>query len=906
MVMASPGSSVFILCMFIFSVSVVRSDFYNVACGRDNKVNYTSTSIYKRNLDTALTTLISAAKKSNSGFYNASVGEGLDQVNALVYCRRDVQPDICRSCVKDSMNKLRELCPSTKEADIWYDECILRYSNGSIFYNVETWPTVYMQFEDNATDVIQFNKDLNDLLDKLKGRAAQEKFATGNVTGEDVFSTIYGLMQCSPDLSSTQCTICIDQLKGLFPSCCSGKIRGHIFNPSCDIRYETYRFYNETLVNAPPPQFQLPLKPPSVPPPGKVMDPSAYAGKDDSNKRMIIIIVVVIVGFVMLLFVLVWVVKRKREQRKYTGRSRSCISVSWSKYIIHSCGTSGNYTSNSTYEKNLDRALATLSIAANLSNSGFYNASVGEDQDRVNTIVLCRKDFQPDVCRSCANDSIIMLKELCPDQNEAVGWYDECTLRYSNRVILNNIETLPAWSYYNSESATDVAQFDQDLQKLLSNLKVQAAGKKFATGNVSGPDFLTIWGLMQCTPDLSSTQCSDCLDTVTEQIPLCCSGKIGRQIFNPSCKLIYDIRHFFNEISPVNAPPPRQQLSPPSPPSVIPGRDKNTKRTVLRTAVVVSGLAMLLIVLFCIFRRKAKHRINTETVHHGSVEDIISIESFQYDFGMVESATKSFSDSNKLGEGGFGAVYKGTLENGQEVAVKRLSSGSVQGEQEFKNEIILVARLQHRNLVRLLGFSFKGTERLLIYEFVPNASLDHLIFDPEKRSSLDWEKRYKIIGGVARGILYLHEDSRLRIIHRDLKAGNILLDGEMNPKIADFGMARLFDLDETQGMTNRIVGTYGYMAPEYALYGQFSVKSDVFSFGVLLLEIVSGRKNYSFQNEENTGDLASFAWKNWRQGTATNVIDPILRNSSVPSEPAFYTKSSIVSEISRSWDDTEG
>ncbi|XP_017254220.1 cysteine-rich receptor-like protein kinase 44 [Daucus carota subsp. sativus] len=626
-----------------------------------------------------------------------------------------------------------------------------------------------------------------------------------------------------------------------------------------------------------------------------------------------------------------------------------CISVSWSKYIIHSCGTSGNYTSNSTYEKNLDRALATLSIAANLSNSGFYNASVGEDQDRVNTIVLCRKDFQPDVCRSCVNDSIIRLKELCPDQNEAVGWYDECTLRYSNRVILNNIETLPAWSYYNSESATDVAQFDQDLQKLLSNLKVQAAGKKFATGNVSGPDFLTIWGLMQCTPDLSSTQCSDCLDTVTEQIPLCCSGKIGRQIFNPSCKLIYDIRHFFNEISPVNAPPPRQQLSPPSPPSVIPGRDKNTKRTVLITAVVVSGLAMLLIVLFCIFRRKTKHRINTETVHHGSVEDIISIESFQYDFGMVESATKSFSDSNKLGEGGFGAVYKGTLENGQEVAVKRLSSGSVQGEQEFKNEIILVARLQHRNLVRLLGFSFKGTERLLIYEFVPNASLDHLIFDLEKRSYLDWEKRYKIIGGVARGLLYLHEDSRLRIIHRDLKAGNILLDGEMNPKIADFGMARLFNLDETQGMTNRIVGTYGYMAPEYALYGQFSVKSDVFSFGVLLLEIVSGRKNYSFfQNGENTGDLASFAWKNWRQGTASKVIDPVLRNSSgsvhemmrcihigllcvqedasdrptmasvvlmlnsfsltlaVPSEPAFYMKSIIVSEISRSWDSTEG
>ncbi|CAN4083864.1 unnamed protein product [Withania somnifera] len=189
------------------------------------------------------------------------------------------------------------------------------------------------------------------------------------------------------------------------------------------------------------------------------------------------------------------------------------------------------------------------------------------------------------------------------------------------------------------------------------------------------------------------------------------------------------------------------------------------------------------------------------------VDDITTVESLQYDLSTIRVATDNFSSTNKLGEGGFGPVYKGMLPNGREVAVKRLSANSAQGDLEFKNEILLVARLQHRNLVRLLGFCLDGTERLLVYEFVPNASLDQFLFDPVKRRQLDWETRSKIIGGVAKGILYLHEDSVLRVIHRDLKASNVLLDAEMNPKISDFGMARMFALDETQGTTSRVVGT---------------------------------------------------------------------------------------------------
>nr|GEX80012.1 probable aldo-keto reductase 2 [Tanacetum cinerariifolium] len=177
-------------------------------------------------------------------------------------------------------------------------------------------------------------------------------------------------------------------------------------------------------------------------------------------------------------------------------------------------------------------------------------------------------------------------------------------------------------------------------------------------------------------------------------------------------------------------------------------------------------------------------------------------------FSTVQAATKYFSEDNELGRGGFGAAYKGVLKDGKETAVKRLAVNSEQCVEEFKNEVVLVAELQHRNLVRLLGFSIHEHERLLIYEFLPNASLDHILFDPEKRDILDWEKRYKIIKGVAKGLLYLHEDSRLMIIHRDMKASNVLLDAEMNAKIADFGLARWFKQDETQAKTSRIVGTH--------------------------------------------------------------------------------------------------
>ncbi|KAM1089755.1 hypothetical protein ACFX2J_017365 [Malus domestica] len=242
----------------------------------------------------------------------------------------------------------------------------------------------------------------------------------------------------------------------------------------------------------------------------------------------------------------------------------------------------------------------------------------------------------------------------------------------------------------------------------------------------------------------------------------------------------------------------------------------------------------------------------------------------------VEAATDGFSIENKLGEGGYGPVYKGVLPDGQEIAVKKLSKASTQGFEEFKNEVMLTAKLQHVNLVRVLGFCIEHHEQMLIYEYMPKKSLDLYLFDPVRRYELDWRKRVQIIEGVTQGLLYLQEYSRLTIIHRDLKASNILLDEEMRPKISDFGMARIFAKEELEANTGRIVGTYGYVPPEYVKKGLYSTKSDVYSFGVLFLQIISGKKNAPYYGSDEDLNLLEYAYLLWKQGKGMEFMDHAL------------------------------
>ncbi|XP_039168626.1 G-type lectin S-receptor-like serine/threonine-protein kinase At1g61480 isoform X1 [Eucalyptus grandis] len=223
-----------------------------------------------------------------------------------------------------------------------------------------------------------------------------------------------------------------------------------------------------------------------------------------------------------------------------------------------------------------------------------------------------------------------------------------------------------------------------------------------------------------------------------------------------------------------------------------------------------------------------------------------------YDFDSIRLATDNFNMKNKLGQGGFGPVYKGKLNDGKEIAAKRLSSSSGQGIAEFKNEILLISKLQHRNLVRLLGCCIEEEEKILVYEYLPNKSLDTFLFDSKEKAKLSWSVRFHIIQGVARGLLYLHRDSCLRVIHRDLKVSNILLDEKMNPKISDFGLSRMFEGTQVLVNTHKVVGTL---------------------FGVLLLEIISGKKNTSLDYPGQNLNVLAYAWHLWCEGRGLDLID---------------------------------
>ncbi|KAL3519540.1 hypothetical protein ACH5RR_017689 [Cinchona calisaya] len=543
--------------------------------------------------------------------------------------------------------------------------------------------------------------------------------------------------------------------------------------------------------------------------------------------------------------------------------------------LLHKCDE-GTYVSSSTYGKNLlDFLFSTVDASKT---QVFFNSTVGDPSDRVYGIFMCRGDVNSDVCAACVSKASKEVLQYCTNQKVAFAWYDDCFLRFSNRSFFSVFsledENIVAWAR-NTMNVTEPDKFNQVLTNTMNEVADRASNdnqpdQKFGVGEANFSTSQSVYTLAQCRPDLSSTNCTSCFGSAISFMLEGCPNSRGCRVAFPSCMIWYELSRFYNISSPPGIKVKRRLSTP----------------AVIGIALSTIFSVVLFAVAFVLLKRRSRKRYNSEIQGANDEDESLTIdpESLKYSLVAIQSATDNFSVDNKIGQGGFGPVYKGKLPNGQDIAVKRLSRSSGQGAEEFKNEIAVVAKLQHRNLVRLLGFCLEGGEKLLIYEFVPNKSLDYFLFDQEKQRLLDWSRRYKIIRGIARGLLYLHEDSRLRIVHRDLKAGNILLDESMNPKIADFGMAKICGIDEFEGNTNRIAGTFGYMAPEYTTSGQYSVKSDVFSFGVVILEIIAGKKNSNFHLSEDSRDLLTFAWEQWRHGTPLALLDPTLNNSCVENE----------------------
>eukprot|EP01018_Ginkgo_biloba_P030398 Gb_19701 [translate_table: standard] len=313
-------------------------------------------------------------------------------------------------------------------------------------------------------------------------------------------------------------------------------------------------------------------------------------------------------------------------------------------------------------------------------------------------------------------------------------------------------------------------------------------------------------------------------------------------------------------------------------PTVNSNSPKNTKTGTVIGIVIGSTVAALicLIVIIFLMRRKIRKLSSGAGVEEDEALRSIAAKPNIFSYTDMKIATRDFDPDNKLGEGGFGVVYKGVLPDGEIVAVKQLSSESKQGQREFINEVAAISVVQHRNLVKLHGCCIEGDRRLLVYEYLENNSLAYALFDADKSQlQLDWPTRYNICIGTARGLAYLHEESRIRIVHRDIKASNILLDEDLNPKIADFGLAKLYDEKKTH-ISTRVAGTVGYLAPEYAMRGHLTEKADVFSFGVVALELVSGRSNTQTSLPQDMVYLLEWTWHLHEQNRLQELMDPDL------------------------------
>ncbi|XXG68656.1 hypothetical protein AAC387_Pa06g1694 [Persea americana] len=299
---------------------------------------------------------------------------------------------------------------------------------------------------------------------------------------------------------------------------------------------------------------------------------------------------------------------------------------------------------------------------------------------------------------------------------------------------------------------------------------------------------------------------------------------------------------------------------------------KNKKIGLIVGISVSIGVVGVLSIFVFIWRKRSKMRSNDED------EDFLGMDSRTntFSYGELKTATEGFSPANKLGQGGFGPVYKGTIPDGRIVAVKQLSAASQHGKNQFVAEIAIISAVQHRNLVKLYGCCIEGDQRLLVYEYLENKSLDHALFG-NNILHLNWATRFDICLGTARGLAYLHEESRPRIVHRDVKASNILLDADLNPKISDFGLAKLYD-DKVTHISTRVAGTIGYLAPEYAMRGHLTEKADVFAFGVVTLEILSGTSNSILNVDPEKMYLLEWAWHLYENNCALELVDPALSN----------------------------
>ncbi|KAM0945873.1 putative protein kinase RLK-Pelle-DLSV family [Dioscorea sansibarensis] len=750
------------------------------------------------------------------------------------------------------------------------------------------------------TDNSPFSTNLNFLLSTFKAKSSTS--ISINQTSGEAPATVFGLYFCTGDLSPDDCQGCIQTAINDITSSCPSSKRAIIWYDYCELRYSDTNFFGlpdthgfhmtnpfENTTSSRPVEVvtqlvkEAPLAQPLMFKSQALISENLYAlaqcSSDLSSKTCGDCLTTILANI-----------------------KACCTGAKGWRYLAPSCwiryeatpflqNVNGantiitkSYCSSDDFAANFNGLNATAQLESLLSTlteqapafKGFYNTSEGEDINKIYGLALCRGDLQnkKDDCLRCLQDASQSMVENCPNKTKAIEWYEQCFVRYSNQNFFGMVDTIEVQTLCGAENlSADASNATLSLASSLINDTVNDQMFVGARETVIS-NSLTSYVLLQCTRDLSEEGCRRCLQGGVNKVSSECNQTNGWRYLSGSCTLRFEVNPFFDTAL-------ISTLSTSVSPQPSGGNKKSNRVRIAAIAASVVGFILLgSCILYIWWRlRRGNGPNERRRKKFDEYRPLTSNELPFMDLATIQAATGNFAVENKLGEGGFGPVYKGVLNNGTEIAVKRLSKKSKQGAIEFENEVKLIAKLQHRNLVRMLGWCAEREEKLLIYEYLPNKSLDALLFDSEKRAQLDWNRRLQIIGGIARGLLYLHEDSLLKVIHRDLKASNVLLDNKMAPKISDFGMARIFGSDESEANTNRVVGTYGYMAPEFAMGGLFSAKSDVYSFGVLLVEIVTGQRNGREHFEEHGQSLIRNMWHLWVEGRALELMDTLLEGS---------------------------
>ncbi|PIN06262.1 Serine/threonine protein kinase [Handroanthus impetiginosus] len=523
-----------------------------------------------------------------------------------------------------------------------------------------------------------------------------------------------------------------------------------------------------------------------------------------------------------------------------------------------------NATNTADFFNNLNATFSDL--RTQLSSGGgrrFATAQQARSSNPAYAMVQCRNYMSQPDCLACYDAAVSLIRN-CSAANGARVIYDGCFLRYESNNFYDQTTQPGNVQICGNRTAPQAATLAVEAQALLRDLEVATPriNGYFAatTRQVLNGGNLTIYGVAQCAETISQTGCQDCLTVAYGNIDGCLPNADGRAI-DAACFLRYSDMPFFADNQTIDITP-----------FLGGGGNSSKEKAIIGGAVGGGGgLILILIAVFLWYKFSRKPK----AARRG---DILGATELQgpniYSYKDLKAATNNFSEENKLGEGGFGDVYKATLTNGNIVAVKKLDISYSRAKADFETEVRLVSNVHHRNLVRLLGCCSKGSELLLVYEYMANGSLDRFLYG-NKRGALTWKQRFDIIFGTASGLAYLHEQYHVCIIHRDIKPSNILLDDEFQAKIADFGLARLLPENQSH-VSTKFAGTLGYTAPEYAVHGHLSEKVDTYSFGVMILEIISGRRSSDMNVDSDTEYLLEEAWKLYDTGMHEKLADDTL------------------------------